>query len=140
MDKATFPRQKVCAGWVTPAVMQELGIDLEHYASGNVLQPIHGFRIRQLGQKQVRSTYPGEPVSYGIRRIEFDNYLLQRSGLLQQRFGRRQPAPDLMEQLLFGVKKLITGQLMKTRWIARNIITERWFLHTHQDLPPTRAR
>lgn len=79
MDKAEFPRQKVCAGWVTPAVMQELGIDLDDYARGRVLQPISGFRISQLGQKQVQSHYSGDPVSYGIRRIEFDDYLLQRS-------------------------------------------------------------
>lgn len=79
MDKAEFPRQKVCAGWVTPAVMQELDIDLDDYASARVLQPISGFRISQLGQKQVESHYSGEPVSYGIRRNEFDNYLLQRS-------------------------------------------------------------
>jgi geranylgeranyl reductase family protein len=78
LDKEEFPRQKVCAGWVTPAVMQELDIDLDDYARGRVLQPINGFRISQLGQKQVQSYYPDGPVSYGIRRIEFDNYLLQR--------------------------------------------------------------
>jgi len=78
MDKATFPRQKVCAGWVTPAVMQELEVDTQDYAEGNILQPIYGFRIGQLGQKLVESQYTGEPVSYGVRRIEFDNYLLQR--------------------------------------------------------------
>jgi geranylgeranyl reductase family protein len=78
MDKETFPRQKVCAGWVTPAVLQELEIDPQDYAQQNLLQPIQGFRIGQLGQKLVESQYNGEPVSYGIRRIEFDNYLLQR--------------------------------------------------------------
>ena len=79
MDKEVFPRQKVCAGWVTPAVMQELDIDLDDYAAGRVLQPITGFRIGQIGQKQVRSDYAGKTVSYGIRRNEFDNYLLMRS-------------------------------------------------------------
>jgi geranylgeranyl reductase family protein len=79
MDKEVFPRQKVCAGWITPAVVQELEIDVDDYARDRVLQPINGFRISKLGQKQVRSHYPGEPVSYGIRRFEFDNYLLQRS-------------------------------------------------------------
>ena len=78
MDKEQFPRQKVCAGWVTPAVMQELDIDLDDYARGRVLQPINGFRISQIGQKQLQSHYSGEPVSYGIRRIEFDHYLLLR--------------------------------------------------------------
>ncbi len=91
MDKQNFPRQKVCAGWVTPAVMQELNIDLEEYARGRELQAIHGFRISQLGQKQVQSHYPGEPVSYGIRRIEFDDYLLRRCGavlMLNQAFKK----------------------------------------------------
>jgi geranylgeranyl reductase family protein len=87
MDKADFPRDKVCAGWVTPAVMEELEIDLEDYARDNVLQPIHGFRTGQIGQQAVQSDFPGKPVSYGIRRIEFDHYLLQRCGaeLLQGR-------------------------------------------------------
>lgn len=80
MDKAQFPRDKVCAGWVTPEVMQELDIDLEEYARDHVLQPIHAFRTGQIGQGPVQSDFPGKPVSYGIRRIEFDNYLLQRCG------------------------------------------------------------
>jgi geranylgeranyl reductase family protein len=91
MDKQDFPRQKVCAGWVTPAVMQELNVDLEDYANGRELQAIHGFRISQLGQKQVQFRYPGEPVSYGIRRIEFDEYLLRRCGaelMLKQAFKK----------------------------------------------------
>jgi len=95
MDKEDFPRQKVCAGWVTPAVMQELNIDLEDYARGRELQAIHGFRISQLGQKQVQSHYRGEPVSYGIRRIEFDDYLLRRCGaelMLNQAFKKMEKA------------------------------------------------
>ena len=78
LDKNDFPRQKVCAGWVTPEVMRVLNVDLKDYAKGRVLQKISGFKISQLGQKQVESHYPGEPVSYGIRRYEFDDYLLQR--------------------------------------------------------------
>jgi len=80
LDKSDFPRQKVCAGWVTPEVMRVLNVDLEDYADGRVLQKISGFRISQLGQKQVASSFAGEPVSYGIRRFEFDDYLLKRSG------------------------------------------------------------
>ncbi|HEB82985.1 MAG TPA: NAD(P)/FAD-dependent oxidoreductase [Gammaproteobacteria bacterium] len=91
LDKQAFPRQKVCAGWVTPAVMQALAIDLDDYADGRVLQKIHGFEISMLGQKQVSSRFPGEPVSYGIRRFEFDDYLLKRCGaklLLNQPFKK----------------------------------------------------
>lgn len=80
LDKAQFPRQKVCAGWVTPAVMEELEVDLREYRRGRVLQPIHSFRTAMFGQKPVRSEFPGAPVSYGIRRAEFDEFLLRRSG------------------------------------------------------------
>ena len=97
MDKAEFPRDKVCAGWVTPAVFEELEIDLEDYARGRVLQPIHGFRTGRIGQRQVQSDFPGEPASFGIRRFEFDHYLLQRCGaelLLGQPFKNMRREPD----------------------------------------------
>lgn len=97
LDKAQFPRDKVCAGWVTPAVFQELGIDPADYARDHLLQPIHGFRTGQIGQAMVQSDFPGEPASYGIRRVEFDNYLLQRSGaelLLGQAFKSMQRNVD----------------------------------------------
>jgi geranylgeranyl reductase family protein len=80
LDKQTFPRDKVCAGWVTPAVIEELQINLDDYAKGRTLQPISGFRVSQLGKKEVETHYHDEPISYGIRRCEFDDYLLQRSG------------------------------------------------------------
>jgi len=97
LDKQKFPRDKVCAGWVTPAVMEELQIDLHDYARGRTLQPISGFRVSQLGKKQVETLYQDNPVSYGIRRCEFDDYLLQRSGaelLLGQTFKSLQRQDD----------------------------------------------
>lgn len=97
LDKQSFPRQKICAGWVTPEVMRVLNLDLEDYAKKNILQKISGFKIGQLGQKQVESHYPGEPVSYGIRRIEFDDYLLQRCEaelILQEAFKKMEKSED----------------------------------------------
>jgi geranylgeranyl reductase family protein len=79
IDKRTFPRDKVCGGWITPAVIQELEIDVEEYCKGRVLQPLTGFRTGRIGGPEVRTDYGG-PVSYGIRRCEFDAYLLGRSG------------------------------------------------------------
>ncbi len=79
MDKAVFPRDKLCAGWITPAVVQSLQLDTEAYAREHVLQPICAFRTGMLGGGEVETRY-AETVSYGIRRIELDNYLLQRSG------------------------------------------------------------
>ena len=79
LDKSTFPRDKVCAGWITPAVVASLELDLDDYAHSRVLQPIEGFRTGVIGGKQRHTDY-GRTVSYGIRRCEFDAYLLERSG------------------------------------------------------------
>jgi flavin-dependent dehydrogenase len=79
MDKRTFPRDKVCAGWITPAVVESLQLDVDDYRRSRVFQPITGFRTGLLGGSVVDTNYSG-PVSYGIRRFEFDEYLLGRCG------------------------------------------------------------
>jgi len=79
IDKHTFPRDKVCAGWVTPAVLESLELDAKDYAQGRVLQPICGFRTGVIGAAAGETHY-GRAVSFGIRRCEFDDYLLRRSG------------------------------------------------------------
>jgi geranylgeranyl reductase family protein len=79
LDKAAFPRDKVCAGWITPQVVDELEMDLEDYRRGRVLQPISGF-ITGIGERAARPVGYERIVSYGIRRCEFDHYLLERSG------------------------------------------------------------
>jgi flavin-dependent dehydrogenase len=79
LDRARFPRDKVCAGWVTPPVFAELAIDPAEYAKDRVLQPIRGFRVGRLGGRQALAE-GGGVVSFGIRRCEFDAYLLARSG------------------------------------------------------------
>lgn len=77
VDKQDFPRDKTCAGWVTPAVMKSLDIDTTEYGSRYTLQPIRQFRIGMMGQPAVTNDH-GDVVSYGIRRCEFDAYLLDR--------------------------------------------------------------
>lgn len=79
LDQKSFPRDKVCAGWITPAVLDTLQIDAADYTAGRVLQPITGFRTGMIGGAEVETRYR-DNVSYGIRRREFDHYLLQRSG------------------------------------------------------------
>jgi len=73
LDKASFPRPKPCAGWVTPQVWGDLQVDPAKYPHGLTLfnsfeVSIHGMRFR-LPTRQ-----------YAIRRIEFDAWLLRRSG------------------------------------------------------------
>ncbi len=79
MDRSTFPRNKLCGGWITPLVFDALDIDPDSYAPGRVLQPITGFRLSCIEEPQVDISY-GRTISYGILRCEFDEYLLRRCG------------------------------------------------------------
>lgn len=79
LDRARFPRDKVCAGWLTPQAVAVLELDLADYGGSRVLQPVTGINASRIGGPQVETRY-GEIVSYGIRRYEFDSYLLGRSG------------------------------------------------------------
>jgi geranylgeranyl reductase family protein len=78
VDRKAFPRDKVCAGWITPQVVEALDVDLDAYRRSRVCQPITGFRTGLIGGREIESHYD-HPVSYGIRRCEFDQYLLDRS-------------------------------------------------------------
>ncbi len=79
IDKAEFPRDKPCGGWVTPPALELTGVDPHEYASSRVMQPITGFAVCRMGGPLVTTDYR-KIVSYGIRRREFDQYLLERSG------------------------------------------------------------
>jgi len=83
LDREVFPRDKPCAGWITPQVLEALEIDKEEYCRGRVLQAISGFRTGLMHGPEVVTRY-GSTISYGIRRYEFDQFLLQRSGVRQQ--------------------------------------------------------
>jgi len=72
LDKAAFPRVKVCAGWITPLVLRDLEIEPTDYPHG-----IKHFTKFQVSIKDF--TFKMRTNQYAIRRIEFDNWLLQRS-------------------------------------------------------------
>lgn len=79
-DRARFPRDKVCAGWLTPEVFPLLELDPEEYRrTGLTFQTIDAFRTGVFGRPLVDTPY-SHVVSYAIRRCEFDHFLLQRSG------------------------------------------------------------
>jgi flavin-dependent dehydrogenase len=78
-DRATFPRHKLCGGWITPLVLDELEFTPKDYLPGRTMQPITGFRLSAIGGPQVE-VGGDHIVSYGIRRCEFDEFLLRRSG------------------------------------------------------------
>ncbi len=76
LERKAMPRLKLCAGWVTPKVLADLGIRPGEYPHGMVrLDAIKAFFGRR---RRYAKTAACE--QYSIRRIEFDAWLLARSG------------------------------------------------------------
>jgi flavin-dependent dehydrogenase len=73
LDRATFPRTKLCAGWVTPEAMQNLELD-----PGDYPHSIMTFDALHMHWK-VLSAKPATQ-QFSIRRYEFDDFLLRRAG------------------------------------------------------------
>lgn len=73
LDKASFPRDKLCAGWVPPALFTRIGVKPEEYPHGLRTYRVLHFKIRGF-------PLPVPTRQYAIRRVEFDNWLLERSG------------------------------------------------------------
>jgi geranylgeranyl reductase family protein len=75
LDAATFPRIKVCAGWVTHEALADVEVDPEKYPF-----TIQAFSACRLAfQRRRHETRWRSPASYGIVRREFDHYLLERA-------------------------------------------------------------
>jgi flavin-dependent dehydrogenase len=87
LDKSAFPRDKPCAGWITPEALARTGLEAAEYARRHTLQPISGFRVGRIGGRALEVDY-GKVVSYAIRRSELDAELLRRSGA-RSRLGQR---------------------------------------------------
>jgi flavin-dependent dehydrogenase len=87
LDRERFPRLKLCAGWITPEVVQDLGMDVRAYPHSLITYP----RLRMhFGRLQV----PVPCVQHSIRRFEFDAWLLERSGVEVLEHNVRQIVPD----------------------------------------------
>ena len=74
LDKKTFPRRKLCAGWITPGVLKNLEIQGEEYPHGILTFKQFFFHLR--GRKLRVPT-----CQYSIRRTEFDHWMLIRAGV-----------------------------------------------------------
>lgn len=73
LDKAAFPRLKLCAGWITPQVLADLEMDPQSY-------PHRFLSFRRLHWHMKGLRLPVPCVQHSIRRFEFDAWLLERSG------------------------------------------------------------
>jgi menaquinone-9 beta-reductase len=77
LDKARFPRLKLCAGWITAKVMHDLDFTAHDYP-----YPILELDIRThfFGLPFALNWFPTPGPNFSIRRVEFDAWLLARSG------------------------------------------------------------
>jgi flavin-dependent dehydrogenase len=77
LDKARFPRLKLCAGWITAKVMRDLDFTADDYP-----HPILKLDIRThfFGLPFALNWFPTPGPDFSIRRVEFDAWLLSRSG------------------------------------------------------------
>jgi flavin-dependent dehydrogenase len=73
LDKEAFPRLKLCAGWITPQVVSDVGLVPESY-------PHRFLSFRRLHFHFKGLHLPVPCVQHSIRRYEFDQWLLQQSG------------------------------------------------------------
>ncbi len=73
LDRESFPRLKLCAGWITPECVADLELDIEAYP--------HSFLSFDKLKLHLRGlSFSMNTVQHSIRRVEFDHWLLQRSG------------------------------------------------------------
>jgi len=73
LDRAAFPRTKLCAGWVTPEAMRDLELDPRDYPHGIMTFDTLHLHWKWLGVRPATR-------QHSIRRFEFDDFLLRRAG------------------------------------------------------------
>ncbi len=87
LDREDFPRHKLCAGWITPQVVEDLGMDLGAY-------PHRFLSFRRLHWYLKHVHLPVPCLQHSIRRYEFDAWLLERSGVEVLRHAVREVRRD----------------------------------------------
>jgi menaquinone-9 beta-reductase len=82
LDRAAFPRVKLCGGWLSPGVWDELSLSPHDYPGA--LWQWSRCHVQRAG---TRHSVAGS--GYFIRRVELDAFLLQRSGARVLQHGVR---------------------------------------------------
>jgi flavin-dependent dehydrogenase len=103
LDKETFPRLKLCAGWITPDVVRDLDMNIESYP--------HRFLTFDKLHIHVKGLHLKVPcVQHSIRRFEFDAWLLEQSG-----------AP-VVEHTVRNIRREADGYVIDDAFRARYLI------------------
>ena len=103
LDSVRFPRLKLCAGWVTPDALGELALEPGEYPHG-----ILTFDELRLHWRGISLSH--RCTQHSIRRVEFDEFLLRRSGapVVQHRAQHiRRDGPDYVIDKLYRCRYLV---------------------------------
>ncbi len=73
LDREEFPRTKLCAGWITPEVVADLDLDIQAY-------PYRFNTFEHIVVHIKGLTFNLDSPQHSIRRYEFDDFLLKKSG------------------------------------------------------------
>src|SRR5689334_8270017 len=73
IDRARFPRVKLCAGWLSPAIWDVLQLSPREYPRG-----LWEWSVCHVHYRGRDHAIPGK--GWFIRRVELDDFLLRRSG------------------------------------------------------------
>ncbi|MBN1336396.1 MAG: NAD(P)/FAD-dependent oxidoreductase [Deltaproteobacteria bacterium] len=103
LDRAAFPRPKPCAGWITPRVLRALNLALEACPFG--IRP-----IRTLHLHFPSFTIPLPTRQYAVRRVEFDAWLVGRSGVSVERHEVRR------------IRRENGGYVLDETWRCRTLV------------------
>lgn len=96
LDKEHFPRPKLCAGWITPEVVRDLGLEIPEYP--------HSFLSFRRLHWHLRGLHLPVPcVQHSIRRVEFDHWLLERSGAEVVQHGVKEIRQDGEHYVIDGL-------------------------------------
>lgn len=72
LDRESFPREKLCAGWITPEVLGDLEFQPRDYPHRFLTFEVLNIRIKGL-------KLPLRSPQHSVRRHEFDQWLVERS-------------------------------------------------------------
>jgi flavin-dependent dehydrogenase len=103
LDRAAFPRSKLCAGWVTPEAIADLEFDPSDYPHSFMT-----FDELHLSWKALKANPKSR--QHSIRRFEFDDFLLRRScaTVVQHKVGEiRRDGSDYIIDDEFRCKYLV---------------------------------
>lgn len=95
LDRAAFPRTKLCAGWVTPEALADLELDQEDY-------PLSFMTFEELHLHWKIFNVKLKSRQHSIRRFEFDDFLLRRAGARLLRHQVREIRRDGSDYVIDG--------------------------------------